>query len=548
MGGAMISPGTKSLVRPLTRGPTATTVTVKELIGKVLAGAVRIPRFQRPLRWRGADVVKLLDSISRGYPVGSLLFWKRDAPAEQIQVGGAKLSAPDTSDAWWVVDGQQRTTALAASLLDLDHAGDPRWVVSFDPSINSFRLGEPRPEEEGRVVPVSVLGDLRRLGRWIRTSPLEEDAIDLVEQVQARLLDYAMPAYVVDTDDEQALRGVFARLNNTGARMRADEVFQALLGAPDGAGASSLDLDALQNSCDLDGFGKPPRADILKALLAMAGRDPTVRLDDSEMDAAALPSRDEAQEALSRTREFLVSECGVPSYSLVPYPVVFVILSRWFYMHPERNSSTQRMLAHWFWRGAATGAHQRAEVSKMREQVRDIDADEQTSLDKLLSRVPGEPAPRWELKSFDSRSARSRIETLALLSCRPRDLLGEVSIGEVEGRLAREVFSSNDWDGLSESDKELARTAANRVILDDVHWGLHTHLREWDPKKDLDKLATHLIDGEAFGHLLRRDIGAFLRRRAEAVRGCVETFLRACCAWNEPQLRLLDAYVDGDED
>jgi hypothetical protein len=144
------------------------------------------------------------------------------------------------------VDGQQRTTALSAALLDLDHAGDGRWLAYFDPAEGAFLPGPVQPLRVGQDIPLSVLGDLKRFGRWLReASTLDEELIGRAEEAQQRLLDYSIPAYVVDTEDEQALRGVFARLNSTGARMRADEVFQALLGAPSAGGQRSLDLVGL---------------------------------------------------------------------------------------------------------------------------------------------------------------------------------------------------------------------------------------------------------------------------------------------------------------
>ncbi len=133
-------------------------------------------------------------------------------------------------DGWFIVDGQQRVTALAASLLDLDQKGDRRWEIRFDPSAGLFLAGPASPEEARRQVPLRTLGDLRRLGRWFPNCELEEDEQHRVEEVQQRILDYEIPAYVVETDDVDALKGVFARLNTTGVRMRADEVFQALLG------------------------------------------------------------------------------------------------------------------------------------------------------------------------------------------------------------------------------------------------------------------------------------------------------------------------------
>lgn len=85
------------LFQSLHRRPEARTITVRELIQKVRNGEVRVPRFQRPLRWRAEDVRKLLDSIWKGYPVGSLQFWKRKADAETLMVGVARTAFHTTS-------------------------------------------------------------------------------------------------------------------------------------------------------------------------------------------------------------------------------------------------------------------------------------------------------------------------------------------------------------------------------------------------------------------------------------------------------------------
>lgn len=55
------------LYRALPKAPSAFSLTVRKLIGRVLEGAVRVPKFQRPLRWKSQDVIKLFDSILKGY-------------------------------------------------------------------------------------------------------------------------------------------------------------------------------------------------------------------------------------------------------------------------------------------------------------------------------------------------------------------------------------------------------------------------------------------------------------------------------------------------
>ena len=79
-----------------------------------MAGRVRIPKFQRPLRWDAKDVLSLLDSVYRGYPIGTLLFWRRPAEADPIVHGTVSIAAPAVTDALWVVDGQQRIISLIA--------------------------------------------------------------------------------------------------------------------------------------------------------------------------------------------------------------------------------------------------------------------------------------------------------------------------------------------------------------------------------------------------------------------------------------------------
>ena len=80
--------GDAQLFAPLERPPTALSLTVRKLIGRVLDGSIRVPTFQRPLRWQSRDVLRLLDSVLKGYPIDSLLFWKQSFPAvEDLQLG-----------------------------------------------------------------------------------------------------------------------------------------------------------------------------------------------------------------------------------------------------------------------------------------------------------------------------------------------------------------------------------------------------------------------------------------------------------------------------
>ena len=74
-------------------------------------GEYAVPEFQRGFVWTTAQVRDLADSLSRNYPVGSILTWKSSTA---IQRGDSSQTLRKS----WVIDGQQRTTALC-TLFDM---------------------------------------------------------------------------------------------------------------------------------------------------------------------------------------------------------------------------------------------------------------------------------------------------------------------------------------------------------------------------------------------------------------------------------------------
>ena len=108
----------------LDRRPEARTFSVQDLLEMVASGRVRIPSFQRGLKWDRMNASLLLESLFRGYPVGTLLLWEAAAPAGEVRFGSLTLPAPQMPNALWVVDGQQRIVSLARILLAADPDSD----------------------------------------------------------------------------------------------------------------------------------------------------------------------------------------------------------------------------------------------------------------------------------------------------------------------------------------------------------------------------------------------------------------------------------------
>ena len=55
---------------------TVASIPIRQLLTRVAEGEVRIPAFQREFVWEPDRVQFLMDSIYKGFPIGTLLFWR----------------------------------------------------------------------------------------------------------------------------------------------------------------------------------------------------------------------------------------------------------------------------------------------------------------------------------------------------------------------------------------------------------------------------------------------------------------------------------------
>src|SRR5947208_11465422 len=83
------------------------------LIEDIKHGNIALPDIQRPFVWSSSKARDLFDSMYRGYPIGTLMFWETGAEVGTRQIGDA---ATNKAPQLLIVDGQQRLTSLFAVL------------------------------------------------------------------------------------------------------------------------------------------------------------------------------------------------------------------------------------------------------------------------------------------------------------------------------------------------------------------------------------------------------------------------------------------------
>ncbi|WP_163778028.1 DUF262 domain-containing protein [Myxococcus vastator] len=509
------------------------THSVAKLLEFIRAGKVRIPYFQRRFRWHDEDRRLLFDSLQKGFPVGTLLLAQGAAPAERVVLGGFTADVGEVNDALWVVDGQQRLSTLAMALID-EHSGAYRPIY-FDLEANAFVLGARRRAPPPHWVPTHVLASSALLNKWLRERALPDEFSDRADQIAGQLREYLLPAYIVPFNDktEDVVKVMFARMNRNSRALRTDEVFEALHATRE----EGKPIERVRAELTQMGFGELEGKQIERAALAVAGKPSSAKLVDvlSAAEVPAVFSR--VSQALVRTVEFLARDCGVPHVDWLPYGNVVSTLAKLFDAHPKLHDRNRALMVRWFWRGNLSGDH-RLDYKTDQPKWQAIDDDQHGTIQRLLklgNRADVDEALAAPLQPFNRRTARTKIELVALAALEPRWLTGEDRGEPLE--LGTLIEKQDHFPGAVVQGKG---TIADYLLHPKFDVG------ELSAGQNAATLESHCLDDAMLAALIAGHSEAFEACRARALTRYVQTTLRAWAGVDDADHDRppLDAYFD----
>ncbi len=456
-------------------------------------GRIRVPEFQRGLKWKAEQVVDLFDSIYRGYPIGSLLLFKRPAEVGRIHLGPMEINAPEAPDAQWVVDGQQRIVALAASF----GRGQPYPKAPIDPFVVYFDAEErtfKSPPRTGQIadawIPVPLLLDAAALSEWIQDWPRRSDLRSVAFEAGKRLREYQVPFYLIDSDDPDLLSEIFARVNTTGKPMSWHEVHDALYRRVGNVPSTTKELsDALAEV----GMGRLGNDEIMACLLAIRGLDVTRTLAEHRRREPDLLKHAvaDALPVLRQALSFLRQSAAVPHVRLLPRSFVLEALGRFFAKHPEPRARSVDLLTRWVWR-VFLAEQAFDERTFRRRSVAAITDDEEASVQTLLELVPRGPVTPTLPERFDARAARSRLAMLALVELQPRNLTDGRLLDVAQLLEARDAESFRPIEPVRPRCPTALHGPGNRILLPG-HGSARQELLSYQqtPEYSAEVLASH---------------------------------------------------------
>lgn len=523
-------------------------VFVFDLMERLVDGRLRIPQFQRPFVWRPKQMIDLLDSINRQYPIGSLLAWETDEDIVSLaNVGPIRFPTQPSGPAAYLLDGHQRLSTLAGALVGEANRVESTdedallWSIYFNAEDGSFEHLPPGAPPEAHRFPMSKLLDtfefLKESQRVLDADPANgRRYVERIQEVARSFQNYKIPVTQIKQTGLNEAVEIFARLNSRGQSMTADQMVSALLYRQDAAQSFNLSqaIDDAISLLRLSGFGDIDRTLILRALLAAIDvdiyRTDWTRLAPSRREGLLEDLKEASprvQESLSAAVRFFRDHVGVTTARLLPYGMQMTVVSSFFFAQPDPSPQQLALLQRWFWVSSfATwfgGANPSRVNGLIRDVMDDVAADRTTPEFQTIDLAsPAAPLPR----SFDMRSARTRVHLLVLMSREPLDRHG-ARIEQVDDRLRRYGPDAVGYVCSRVDDRELSRSPANRILRDDP--SDRGQARSWllsVPEEHRAEIwASQAVPLAAAAELAAPDGSAFLAERLKTLTGLERAFM-----------------------
>ena len=490
-----------------------------QIISQIESGILKIPQFQRDFVWTRSKSARLLDSILKGYPIGTFILWNT---AERLRVvrdiGGVDF--PDTPDGQYanlVLDGQQRLTSLYAAVKGVSiqrngHAEDYGEIcvdLSADPNSDEpVVLPSPSMEADGSQF-IRVKDLVAAKFSLIRTYP--EELHDLLQQYRDRIAGYSFSIVMVQDAPIEVATEIFTRLNVEGQRLSTFEIMVAKTFDPSRDFDLAEEYAVLVKRLSEVDYSTVPGAVVLQTVGALQARAIKSK-DILALDRAGfIDTWPRAVDGIERAIDYFRGYFRIPVSKLLPYPHLIVPFAYFFAKHNDPPLDYKKdLLQDFFWRVALTSWYSRSVESRIESDLARMDTILDGRQPDYEVGVDASPEAIAEYGWF--RTGRAWVKgILCLLAYHQPQSFANGSLVRISNDWLKQVNSKNyhhffprSWFKNTEwSDDWRANHVANITIVDDFlnkrsigSKAPSVYLRTYasvNPELS-EVLATHLID------------------------------------------------------
>lgn len=305
-------------------------LSIRKIIEKTLSGEIRIPSFQRGFVWEPEKVAFFIDSLYKGYPIGSLLFWRTNIRLEnERQLGNYSLPEPTKGYPLdYVLDGQQRITSIFSvfqteltAVSTVSSWMDIYYILgsSVESQQSQFVPLDANNVDAKKHFPLNCLFDSVKYRK--ATEHLDDQTKIEVDKLQETFKEIQIPFQLMETDDRAHVAIVFERINRTGVPLDSFQLLKAWSWSTDFDLQEQLD-DLSSDLADYGYDGLTSDQDLLLKcftgyILGSTSPGAITQLDGEHIRA----NFDEIKNGIKSSVDFIRGELKLNSLKYLPYGV-----------------------------------------------------------------------------------------------------------------------------------------------------------------------------------------------------------------------------------
>ncbi|PPD51430.1 MAG: hypothetical protein CTY12_07915 [Methylotenera sp.] len=503
--------------------------------------------FQREFVWEKEQSAKLIDSILKGFPIGTFIFWKtKEELRSYKEVGNHKLPETPKGDyVQYILDGQQRITSLYAIRKGIRITKDGREIDYRDIFINL----DYDSENDEQIV-VTEKEDVKRYLSVHRvltsqvTDLLDEfpsrEILKQIEVYKGRLTNYDFASITIKDYPIDVACEVFSRINTGGKALTVFEIMVAKTYDETKGFDLAEKYELLRDGSDNEKeclvaakFETLPESIIMQCVAAITLR--AVRSKDilKIRREIFISNWEPMKAALFMAIDFLRSELRVPVSQLVPYPALLVPITYFFNVTKNKKPTNEqvRMLEQFFYWVGLTERYSSATESKLGEDFNKIDSIIKGVMPNYSSLELVVDPKVIETTQFSAGNAYCKAILCLLAYQQPKsfDTNGMVILDNSNLKIATSRnyhhFFPKNYLGENHKDKEpnlivnitLIDGYSNKHRIGKKAPSEYIEKFEKDNKELANTLMTHLInDIDGYG-VRENDYDRFVQRRAKAI-------------------------------
>jgi hypothetical protein len=513
--------------------------TFSNLISDIEKGQIKIPQFQREFVWDIQKSAKLMDSIIKGYPIGTFIFWKtKDRLRSVRNIGNFDLPEPVNGDyVNFVLDGQQRLTSLFASLkgLSINREGG-----RMDDYSNMFI--DLNAKEDEQIVILDI--EDREDNTFIKITDLlyggltflagfPDKYLSLLEEYKKRIESYLFSIILISEAPLDIATEVFTRINVGGKPLTLFEIMVAKTFDYDKDFDLSEKFNELIDDLRPLNYETISDATVLQCISIILSNECHKKAILELSKERFIDIWADAVDAIERAVEYFKYVYRIPVSQLLPYNALIVPFSYFFYNHKDKPTGhKQKYLADYFWRCALSGRFSSSVETKLSQDIKRIDSILKDELPKYDWTI--DVSEEFIQKNGWFAASRSYIKSiLCIYAYHQPKSFNDNSIINISNYWLKQANSKNYHHFFPRAylrkkkiDEHFINHIANITIVDDFlnkrEIGAKapgSYMRKFIRQNESinETMKTHLInDIEKFG-ILNNDYDSFFNQRLKAV-------------------------------